>query len=284
MNKILLIGGHGNIGSMLMKDRVENNYLVVGRSKSSKNIDIIDYHDIKSIINVIDQSDCRSVALLTAMSKLDDCEKHPLDSTYINIKLPELIAKACNKLGKHLIFFSTDYVYDGNIASIKNEDTNNILPISRYASQKYIAESKILNIHSKSLILRIPRIYSIFHSNFLTNSIKLMQENTYLKVATDQIFSPLSAADLNFVLLKCSLMELTGTFNCGGIDAYSRLQYLSFIKEILSIDCILDSCLLSEIENTLFVPKNSSLDSSRLFDLLDHQPLGFDACLQSIFS
>ena len=95
MNKILLIGGHGNIGSMLMKDRVENNYLVVGRSKSSKNIDIIDYHDIKSIINVIDQSDCRSVALLTAMSKLDDCEKHPLDSTYINIKLPELIAKAC---------------------------------------------------------------------------------------------------------------------------------------------------------------------------------------------
>ena len=89
-----------------------------------------------------------------------------------------------------------------------------------------------------------------------------MQKNTYLKVAKDQIFSPLSAADLNFVLLKCSLMELTGTFNCGGIDAYSRLQYLSFIKEILSI----------------------SLDSSRLFDLLDHQPLGFDACLQSIFS
>lgn len=279
MITMLLIGGTGNIGSMLLKVGTRSQYKIVGRSKLLSSLIRIDYNNYESIYRVIRECGCDSIVLLAAISKLDECENNPITSNFINIKLPELVAKACCILGKHLIFLSTDYVYDGSIDSTKDEGTNNILPLSRYAHQKFVAESKVLNTNANSLVLRIPRIYSIHSTNFLTSSLKLLKQTTCLSVASDQVFSPLSAVDLDFVLKKSSELQLTGIFNCGGPDALSRFDYMLSIKKRLSLPCELKACQLTDFTHTLFVPNNSSLNSDRLNNLLDYRPTKFNSYL-----
>ena len=98
INSMLLIGGTGNIGSMLLRADSKNQYKIIGRTQSQSNMIGIDYKDFESICRVIRESSCVSIVLLTAISKLEECENNLITSNYINIKLPELVAKACSIL------------------------------------------------------------------------------------------------------------------------------------------------------------------------------------------
>ena len=58
-----------------------------------------------------------SVAYLcAAMSKVDDCRKHPKHSEIVNVRNTVALAKILVASGAFVIFLSTTLVYDGSIA------------------------------------------------------------------------------------------------------------------------------------------------------------------------
>ena len=97
------------------------------------------------------------------------------------------IVKVCSKLRIKLIYFSTNYVYEGKKGNYK--ETDPILPINNYAWSKLGGESSV-QMYKNSLILRVcmteePFIHKKAFSNVKTNFI-------FHKEVADILFKVLS--------------------------------------------------------------------------------------------
>ena len=75
----------------------------------------------------------------------------------INVTATEYLVEACRKEKKHLLYISTDFVFDGEKESYSEDDIPN--PISWYAQTKYEGEKRVLSLGDDALVVRIANPY-----------------------------------------------------------------------------------------------------------------------------
>ena len=171
MNKsILLIGNNGLLGSELL-----NNFYQTGDSQiissqllkgSDYKIDITNYHDLFSILNIINPSIIINTAAFTAV---DDAELNSKKSFLVNSEGPKYLASWCKKNSSYLIHISTDYVFSGeNPLYFGYKESDKIDPQSVYGRSKMAGEINITQIMPENyLILRTSWLYGFYGKNFL---------------------------------------------------------------------------------------------------------------------
>ena len=114
--KFLITGAAGLIGNQLTKDSSNSNevFSCCNQSKPEFGIPMnMDLQNHEIISDVFSKVKPDVVIHLGAMTGVDLCETNESDAFDIDSKATEVIAKKCSELNSFVIYFSTDYVFDG---------------------------------------------------------------------------------------------------------------------------------------------------------------------------
>ena len=165
--KIVVTGGSGRFGSILQKKYKSNKLLY----PSKKQLNILSTESVKKYLKKTNPKILIHLAGLSRPMKIHD--NNISKSIDLNIIGTANIVKVCSKLRIKLIYFSTNYVYQGKKGNYKESDP--VLPINNYAWSKLGGESSV-QMYKNSLILRVcmteePFIHKKAFSNVKTNFI-----------------------------------------------------------------------------------------------------------------
>jgi len=171
MNKILVIGGAGYIGSHVTAELLKKHHKVVVYDNfmyqqpslahliCNPNLEIVfgDIRDISKLKNVIKEVDL--IIHLAAIVGAPACNAHPKSSQEVNVEsLKSLVNLLSND--QALIFPSTNSVYGKGIEGRVCSEDDSLNPLSTYAKQKIQAE-KIVFDHPSTVCLRFATAFGV---------------------------------------------------------------------------------------------------------------------------
>ena len=231
------------------------------KSKDGQNM-VVDFSDANSLERALDACNPSFVINLAALTNVDECEKNPHLAYSTNVRIVEILSSwIIRNANCHLIQVSTDHIYDGS--GPHTEDKVKI--VNYYAFSKYSGElaaslvpSTILrtNFFGKS---ECPSRKSF--SDWAFNSL-IKGEN--IRVFTDVLFSPLSIKSLvehiNLVITK----PISGTFNLGCRDGFSKAEFVFTFAEYLGLSTKnVSRTSLDKLGLTVSRPKDMRMDCSK---------------------
>lgn len=165
--KIVVTGGSGRFGSILQKKYKSNKLLY----PSKEQLDILSTESVEKYLKKTNPKILIHLAGLSRPMRIHD--NNISKSINLNIIGTANIVKVCSKLRIKLVYFSTNYVYQGKKGNYK--ETDPVLPVNNYAWSKLGGESSV-QMYKNSLILRVcmteePFIHKKAFSNVKTNFI-----------------------------------------------------------------------------------------------------------------
>ena len=166
--KILLAGKNGQVGFELKKK-----LCVIGEviATDREELDLANPDAIRQFIDQVKPDIIINPAAYTAVDK---AESEPQMAYQINVTAPEVLAEKSRELDIPLIYFSTDYVFDG-LKKDAYDETDLTNPQSVYGKTKCEGEEKIRK-HSKHIILRTSWVFGSHGNNFLKMILRLIME------------------------------------------------------------------------------------------------------------
>jgi len=231
--KVLLIGKNGQIGNFLKINLKLINNIVV-RSISKKDLDLENLVSIKKKLNKFKPNVIINAA---AYTKVDDAERNKKICYKINALSINEISKWCKTNQCLLIYYSTDYIFNGR-NKVPWKENNIPNPINFYGKSKLDGENFIIKSKCDYLILRISWIYSDKGENFPKKIIKKIEKNKILNVVNDQIGTPNHASFISKVtikILKKILKNPESNPKILNVSARGNTSYYKFAKKIKKI-------------------------------------------------
>ncbi|MDH3649574.1 MAG: dTDP-4-dehydrorhamnose reductase [Saprospiraceae bacterium] len=179
------------------------------------------------------------------------------------------MARACAKLNVPLVHFSSDYVYHNKFRRPLRE-SDPTRPKGVYARSKLKGEQLIVEAHPLHLIVRVSWLYSVFGSNFPKTILHLARNRPNIKVVSDQVGAPTSAADLaNTIVRITSRNSITDWKKKSGIYNYSNLGHTNWyaiarhIVKVAGLPCSVQSIKSRDYPTKAPRPRYSMLNLSK---------------------
>ena len=163
--KILVTGGDGRFAKVL---KIKNKNLNL-HFASKKDCNILNIKSISNIVKKVKPDIILHTAGLSRPMKIH--EKDINKSISLNIIGTANLVQVCNIFNIKIIYFSTNYVYEGKKGNYK--ETDPVKPFNNYGLSKLGAECSVA-MYENSLILRItmtekPFIHKKAFSNLISN-------------------------------------------------------------------------------------------------------------------
>jgi dTDP-4-dehydrorhamnose reductase len=154
---------------------------------------MLDLTKLSAIAETLDRIASDLVVNPAAYTAVDKAEDKPDLAMRINGEAPGILGRWAMRHDVPLIHFSTDYVYAGTDETPWRED-DQTHPLSAYGLSKLAGENEIRNSGCCFLIVRTCWVYGAQGKNFLRTIARLAQGRKELRVVSDQVGAPTSAA------------------------------------------------------------------------------------------
>src|SRR3970282_657971 len=115
-------------------------------------LEVLDITDAARVRACVERHRPATIFLTAARTHVDYCEDHPDEAYAINVEGPRAVAEAAGALDAQLVFYSTEYCFEGKAGPYDEEDPPS--PLSVYGQSKLAAERAICDIVENALILR----------------------------------------------------------------------------------------------------------------------------------
>ncbi|WP_017294111.1 SDR family oxidoreductase [Geminocystis herdmanii] len=237
--KTLIIGASGLVGYHLLQTTKSRGWDVTGTYHNYQLPELSPLETIQEqkVRSLIFQIQPEIIFLPAFLSNVNYCETNSEESHLINVEGSLNVIKASKEIGAKLVFYSSDYVFDGQSGPYKETDLVN--PICVYGKQKLEVENLITKLLDDYLLLRITVVYGyeLQGKNFVTRLIKSLQNKEIVKVPMDQIGSPTLVNDI--AEASCRLVETKqqGLFHVAGVDVISRYDFALKVADVFNLDC-----------------------------------------------
>jgi len=227
--KVLVLGANGQLGwefCNFLKDKVEL------FAFSHSELDILNF---EKLVNKFLELSPDVVINCAAYTKVDQAEKEQALAYQINSIGARNASYASFEVNAKIIYFSTDYVFDGTKNSPYNEfDTTN--PFSVYGKSKLLGEYYTKEHNPNHLILRISWLYGINGSNFIKTIIRLAKGKGELKVVNDQIGTPTYTLDVVKQTWKLIQEDSVGLYHSANLEQTTWFEFARKIIEKLNLN------------------------------------------------
>ena len=275
--KALVIGASGLVGSYLIQTCHQRGWQVTGtyHNFAQPNFLPLEITDKVAVRSLLQQLQPNVVFLPAFCSNVDYCEQHPEETYQINVVGCLNVAQATRDVGAKLVFYSSDYVFNGENGPYQETDQPD--PICVYGRQKLEVEEKISELLDDYLICRIAWVYGQEEQgkNFVLRVISTLKNNQIIRVPQDQIGSPTLANDI--AEASCRLVEVgaQGLFHTTGIDCMNRYQFALKVAEVFGLQTdTLVPVMTSEFNQVAPRPLKCGMRCDRLHQTLNWNSRG----------
>lgn len=187
--KLLVTGVKGQLGYDVVNEAYKKGIQAVG-----VDIDEMDITNAEQVDQLIKSGSYDAVVHCAAWTAVDKAEDMPDVCRKVNAEGTQNIAKVCKELDIPMMYFSTDYVFDGQgTEPWKEYDERH--PLNVYGQTKYEGEMAVEAL-KKHFIIRIAWVFGKNGNNFIKTMLRIGKEKGEVSVVDDQIGSPTYTYDL----------------------------------------------------------------------------------------
>ena len=255
--KVLVTGVNGQLGHDIVEECQKRNIEAIG--VDVKEMDITDAHKVNEVITETKPDAIIHCAAWTAVDKAEDeveqCRKVNRDGT-------KHIVDVCEKLDLPLMYFSTDYVFDGQGEEPWNEYDERH-PLNVYGKTKYEGELEVERL-KKHFIIRISWVFGINGDNFIKTMLRLGKERKEVSVVNDQIGSPTYTYDLARLCVDMIQTKEYGTYHATNEGICSWYELACEIFKQAKMDVIVHPVDSTQFPTRAVRPKNSRMNKTEL--------------------
>ena len=249
MTTVMITGSNGFIGQKLTRHILDTGeqYTVLGCSYSPDISDIVhpryrfeqmDITDRGRVDAVITAYSPEVIIHSAAISGVDDCENDKIHSRNVNVRGTENLVASANRTGAHLVFLSTDFVFDGKDGPYAEEHPP--APVNYYGYTKWEAEKIVMAESCKWSVVRTILVYGFNRMMKRTHMVlwlyeSLIKGNT-VRVVNDQYRMPTLAEDLTGAIGTIIRLGRQGVFHISGKDLVDLYTFACMVAEVFMLD------------------------------------------------
>lgn len=241
MTRYLIIGASGQVGEHLYAFLKNNGEHVIGTyyQHAQPGLYLLDVRNAKAVVELLQQVQPDVVYLPAALTNVDYCETCPDLAYESNVVGVCNVVRATNNMNAKLVYFSSDYVFDGVNGPYLEIDPAK--PICEYGQQKLISEHYVALHASDYLIVRTTVVYGWESQgkNFIFRLVERLQMGEKIKVPDDQIGSPTYAPNLAEAVVELTNIGAQGVFNLVGPKLASRYDFAVAAAKAFALDSAL---------------------------------------------
>ena len=223
--RALVTGVKGQLGHDVMNELAKRGYEGVG-----VDVEEMDITDATAVDRVIKESHVDSVVHCAAWTAVDAAEDNVEICRKVNALGTENIAKVCKELDIPMIYFSTDYVFDGQGIRPWEPDDPVVEPLNVYGLTKYEGEQAVEKYLDKYYIVRIAWVFGVNGKNFIKTMLNLGKTHDTLTVVNDQVGTPTYTYDLSRLVVDMLEKQEYGKYHVTNEGGY--ISWYDFAKEI----------------------------------------------------
>jgi dTDP-4-dehydrorhamnose reductase len=239
---ILVTGASGLLGASLVSLARKQGRKVVGLyHRHPVGIDGVkllaaDLTDESETRRIFQELRPASVVHCAAATNVDWCEDHPDEAHRINVTVPSVIASITSQRDTHLLYVSTDSVFDGVRGNYAETDMPG--PVNVYAKTKLQGESEVLRQNPTALIARINLYgWNAQNKDSLAEWIlKQLTRGGQVPGFSDVVFCPALADDLAEVMLASLDLNLAGVYHVAGSEPVSKYEFARRVASTFGFD------------------------------------------------
>lgn len=263
MKTIAIIGHTGVVGSALVDEASRRGLEAIGVSRSARpphrQWDLLSH-------TPPDLPDVDAVFLTAALTNVDRCEQDPELSRAVNYDAVVRLARWCAARNVHLIFYSSDYVFDG--ASGPYDESATTSPINVYGGHKRDAERALAELlPNRHTILRTTVVFGFEPAakNFALALRDRLRAGERMRVPCDQVGTPTWSRDLAAASFDLVQAGARGIFHVAGATRLSRADFARIAARTFELDeNLVESVTTAELAQPAARPLSAGLVSSRL--------------------
>jgi len=230
--KILLIGKNGQVGFELQRALVPlGDVTALDRT----GCDLRDANSMRMAI----QAYCPDVIVnAAAYTAVDMAESEPELAQAINGHALGVLGAEAVKIGAVVVHYSTDYVFDGSKKTPYTEQDAEY-PINIYGLSKLAGEQALQHSGADYLIFRTTWVYGAYGNNFVKTMLHLAADREILKVVSDQVGAPTSAAliaDVTAQILRQMQTQGRNGFPFGlyNLTASGAVSWCDYARKVIA--------------------------------------------------
>jgi len=251
---LLVTGARGQLGSDLVRS-LTGEYKVV-----PADIAEFDIANLEATLQYVHHVKPDVLIHCAAFTAVDACEAEQARAYLINAMGTRNVAVAARKVDARLVYFSTDYVFDGEKPGPYCEyDQPN--PLTVYGKSKLMGEAFVAQQVHAHFILRIAWLYGHSGANFVKTILRLARTDRELRVVHDQFGTPTWTVDVARQLRQMLETEAYGTYHATAQGSCSWFEFAKAILEEANLDVPVVPVTTEEFPRPAPRPKNSVLDN-----------------------
>lgn len=228
--RVLVTGGRGMLGTDLVAAARARGHQV--RTLSRSDPDPCDLTDAAAVRARIALDRPELVLHAAAWTAVDACESDPARAMAVNGEGARSVAEAAAEVGAHVLYVSTDYVFDGTKASAYVED-DPPAPTSAYGRSKLAGEEAM---PPDATIARVSWLCGQHGPNMVATIVRLASGPGPLRFVADQVGNPTFTADVAPLLVELAEARAGGIWHTTNQGAVSWYEFAREVLDALGED------------------------------------------------
>lgn len=258
--KILVTGYKGQLGYDVVNEATSRGIEAIG-----VDIDEMDITNKKQVNTVIQSGNYDAVVHCAAWTAVDKAEEPELFETVkkVNATGTKYIADVCEELDIPLMYFSTDYVFDGEGTTPWNEYDErhplNVYGLTKAQGEEFVEKLK------KHFIIRIAWVFGKNGNNFIKTMLRLGKERGAVSVVNDQVGNPTYTYDLAKLVVDMIQTDKYGKYHATNSgDFISWYDFACEIFKKAGMDVKVTPVDSNQFPAKAKRPKNSRMNQTEL--------------------
>lgn len=258
--KILVTGVKGQLGYDVVQEGESRSLDMFGTDVY--NMDITNAGQVKQVIEAYKPDAVIHCAAYTAVDAAEDnqelCRKINVDGT-------RNIAEVCKDMDIPMMYFSTDYIFDGQGENFWKEDDLK-KPLNVYGQTKYEGELVVQELVKKYFILRISWVFGVNGNNFIKTMLRVGPQRGEVGVVADQIGSPTYTYDLAKLVIDMIQTDKYGAYHVTNEGICSWYEFACEIFKQAGLDVKVNPLTTAEYPAKATRPFNSRMSKDKLIN------------------
>ena len=258
--KILVTGYKGQLGYDVVNEATSRGIEAIG-----VDIDEMDITNQDQVNTVIKSSNYDAVVHCAAWTAVDKAEEPELFETVkkVNATGTKYIADVCEELDIPMMYFSTDYVFDGEGTTPWNEYDErhplNVYGLTKAQGEEFVEKLK------KHFIIRIAWVFGKNGNNFIKTMLRLGKERGAVSVVNDQVGNPTYTYDLSKLVVDMIQTDKYGKYHATNSgDFISWYDFACEIFKQAGMDVKVTPVDSNQFPAKAKRPKNSRMNQTEL--------------------